>query len=233
MEEIFSWARRRSDGRSVHVSEVPRGLACDCVCSSCDGQLVARKGDINTHHFAHVELKDCRYQGEYELHRRSKEMLAEACAIRNRTGSHSFESADIDARVGRYLVDVYLQSPGLNLAVDIFVSSRINSHKPRDFSGEEGVRAVVIDLTRVSRNVSPDELLDILTNRPGFQRPAGHRLGSADSVGPEQLPFSIEALQRNQAAAVRRPAALDRPDQWDSPAWDCPSYIRSTEPSPD
>ena len=226
MDPIFSWARRTSDGKSVHVSEVPQGLECDCVCSKCNGRLVAKKGYVNRHHFAHMELKDCMYQGEYELHRRSKEILAEALTIRTRTGTHTFEKASVDARIGRYIVDVFLQSPELNLAVDIFVSSRINSHKPRDFGRDPNIRAIVIDLSRVGINVSPMELLDILTNRPGFQRSSGDRPRSSGSATPEDLPFSLEALQRNQAKTVKRPSALDDPADWNIPAWDRPSYMR-------
>lgn len=41
------------DGRLVTTAEVPSGRACGAVCPSCPGPLVARKGEILVHHFAH------------------------------------------------------------------------------------------------------------------------------------------------------------------------------------
>lgn len=35
------------------ISEVPSGLACNCVCLTCGARLVARKGEINDPHFGH------------------------------------------------------------------------------------------------------------------------------------------------------------------------------------
>lgn len=37
----------------VHVDDVPRGLACGCVCPCCREKLLARHGDIKEHGFAH------------------------------------------------------------------------------------------------------------------------------------------------------------------------------------
>ena len=46
------FAVRIDTGEMVSVDEVERGLACNCKCPSCDGRLVARKADVNAHHFA-------------------------------------------------------------------------------------------------------------------------------------------------------------------------------------
>ncbi|BBH12957.1 competence protein CoiA family protein [Chromobacterium haemolyticum] len=46
-------------GRIVDISEVERGLACECVCTACGGPLIARKGEVNVHHFAHHGVPPC------------------------------------------------------------------------------------------------------------------------------------------------------------------------------
>ena len=63
--------------RSVH--DVPRGLACGCICPSCGTRLEARQGTQKAHHFAHENNKDCLYGTEvsiylafYELLKKSK-----------------------------------------------------------------------------------------------------------------------------------------------------------------
>ena len=49
-------------GQIRFVGDVERGAACDCFCPACRSPLVARLGEVNTWHFAHVagqERPDC------------------------------------------------------------------------------------------------------------------------------------------------------------------------------
>lgn len=41
------------DGKMVYVGDVPRGLACGCLCPKCKQPLEAKKGRIRQQHFAH------------------------------------------------------------------------------------------------------------------------------------------------------------------------------------
>ncbi len=63
------------DGRIVHVDSVARGRACDCTCPACNGLLVARKGDIRVHHFAHDTYAIAICEGESALHATAKHLL--------------------------------------------------------------------------------------------------------------------------------------------------------------
>ena len=65
------------DGRCVGIEDVPSGLACNCVCAGCLRPLIARKGSIRAHHFAHRPGTDCETAGETTLHRAAKQLLAE------------------------------------------------------------------------------------------------------------------------------------------------------------
>ncbi|HBN88539.1 MAG: hypothetical protein ACI832_000545 [Rheinheimera aquimaris] len=51
---LIPFAKRVSDGQVVGIDEVPNGLACNCVCLSCNAALVA-KTNVTTKsaHFAH------------------------------------------------------------------------------------------------------------------------------------------------------------------------------------
>ena len=64
------------EGKLLHISEVPRGLACGCVCPACGDRLVARQGSLREHHFAHAAGNDCRTAVETALHLAAKEILA-------------------------------------------------------------------------------------------------------------------------------------------------------------
>src|SRR5437879_2207412 len=50
----------------VHISQVESGLNSNCVCPCCKGNLVAKKGEKVTHHFAHFDNTNC--QPETVLH---------------------------------------------------------------------------------------------------------------------------------------------------------------------
>lgn len=68
-------------GQLVSINEVNSGSACDCICVSCSAPLVAKKGDINTHHFAHENSTKCNWQPETELHLLVKEYFKEQSSI--------------------------------------------------------------------------------------------------------------------------------------------------------
>ena len=61
-----------SSGNIVHVDAVPRGKHCGCVCPACEAPLVARKGEVKVHHFAHANNRPA---CESALHATAKLML--------------------------------------------------------------------------------------------------------------------------------------------------------------
>ena len=62
----------------VNVKQVERGLACMCFCFECDEPVVARKGEKNEHHFAHLNNKEsCTIHPESILHKFAKQVIME------------------------------------------------------------------------------------------------------------------------------------------------------------
>lgn len=72
-EEKFDFAYR--DGKIVTIEEVNSGLECNCICPNCNSKLIAKKGKIKKHHFAHYEKNECEGYGESLLHIAAKEIL--------------------------------------------------------------------------------------------------------------------------------------------------------------
>lgn len=60
----------------IHIDNVEKGLACNCVCPHCRTQLVAKKGEHNVKHFAHYNLNDCNHGIETALHLMAKDIIA-------------------------------------------------------------------------------------------------------------------------------------------------------------
>lgn len=72
----------------VAVDEVCSGLACGCICPSCDIPLVAKKGEIYTWHFAHKPRKSkseldvtCEYSYHVSLVAMAKQLFANGVSI--------------------------------------------------------------------------------------------------------------------------------------------------------
>jgi hypothetical protein len=63
------------NGTAVHICDVASGLACQCVCLNCGGELIARKGAVREEHFAHRSGLECAGLAEGVLHRLAKELL--------------------------------------------------------------------------------------------------------------------------------------------------------------
>ena len=68
---------QRSDGRLVEVSQVDRGLACNCHCPACGERLLAKKGELNVQLFSHLPGSDCATGAETAIHLAAKQLVAE------------------------------------------------------------------------------------------------------------------------------------------------------------
>lgn len=69
-------AQRRTDGEFVTPEQVPRGLACDCICPGCSYPVVARQGTEKQWHFAHAKGQACEHGYEVSIHEWAKQLIA-------------------------------------------------------------------------------------------------------------------------------------------------------------
>ena len=67
-----------SEGKLVNIEQAESGKKCNCICPACQESLVARKGKIRKHHFAHSSGKNCEHAYETMLHQLAKEKFQEA-----------------------------------------------------------------------------------------------------------------------------------------------------------
>lgn len=70
--------------RFLGIDEVQNGLACKCICPSCNMKLKARQGKGNEHHFAHHHTKDgerakkdCEYSYWVSVRSMAKQLIIE------------------------------------------------------------------------------------------------------------------------------------------------------------
>ncbi len=148
------------DARIVHVSEVPRGLKCNCRCLHCDERMVARKGQIKRHHFAH--------HGPYcgggmtWLHRTAQEILARERRILLPDNRYGFgggrrllDDIRLEAQVGDRRVDCLATTNSQSeLAIEVRVRHEVDQAKVSDLK-EFGIDVVELDLRSLT-DLLPD-----------------------------------------------------------------------------
>lgn len=63
------WGMSETTGELLSINAVPRGRACNCICPACGTSLIAHKGEIVAHHFAHETNNECYYGAELSIYR--------------------------------------------------------------------------------------------------------------------------------------------------------------------
>ncbi|MCO6490741.1 MAG: hypothetical protein J5I98_20155 [Phaeodactylibacter sp.] len=149
----------------LSIEEVPRGLACDCLCPACGAPLVAKKGARQAHHFAHYRGSACADALETSLHLKAKEVfqrvrqiaappvflhrqtvpIFEAQLLR-------FERVRLEQRLGRVVPDIILEAGGKRLLVEINVSHPSGIEKVRQLK-KQGLSAIEIDALAIYRQL--------------------------------------------------------------------------------
>ena len=152
----------------VHVSEVARGLACQCRCVVCHEPLVARQGTLRDHHFAHISQREaCASSFESLLHRYAKQLLLQARAlcvpvtptIAGVLGAkgdgqphvlHAAGGIQAEASLGRIRPDLLLTTgDGVLIAIEMAYSSFCDADKIQQFE-QLGLPALEIDLSHLT-----------------------------------------------------------------------------------
>lgn len=167
------------DGRIVHVSEVDRGRACQCICSACNNAVVAKKGTHNAWHFAHDVSRSRATAAETALHRAIKQVIAdgnvigvpelvvEATATYNgHTRSAlkvleqrrlSYSSPRLEVRIADIIADAVVCVAGRVLMVEVAVTHRVDDDK-RAKIAQIGLSAVELEAWHLHRDADWDSL---------------------------------------------------------------------------
>lgn len=173
------------DGKAVHVSEVDSGLECGCVCPFCNASLIAKKGDVRAHHFAHHNADDCEYGAETALHLMAKQLIADhkqvmlpAIEVKecmpDLNGEYHQLSQVISAKVSEFKdieVEPYADSyrPDLTgflvnddvLDIEILVTHKVDDKKANE-QAERYRDMLEIDLSDVPRTIEKECLKNLV-----------------------------------------------------------------------
>ncbi|MBR1763449.1 MAG: topoisomerase DNA-binding C4 zinc finger domain-containing protein [Eubacterium sp.] len=168
-------------GKAVHISEVESGLKCNCTCPACNEPLIARKGQKTMHHFAHKAKSECEYGYQSSLHLAAKDILSEyktivlpevAINFYNHGGSYkfvkisdakeiTFDRIVLEKKQGDIIPDVIGYVGNKKIYIEIFVTHAIDENKLKRIKSEN-ISTIEIDLSDIDRNISKEELTEML-----------------------------------------------------------------------
>ncbi len=130
------------DNNLISIDEVESGLSCDCICPACEKQLIAKKGKINIHHFAHYKTTDCNGGLETALHILSKDIIASQKTFTTPALYYPntkyqiypemeipIDNVRLEKKLGGIIPDIIIESKGKILLIEIVVNNPIDWKK--------------------------------------------------------------------------------------------------------
>lgn len=179
------------NGAIVHISNVDRGMSCNCVCPSCGSSLIAAKGVKNQHHFKHASNNECVGGLESAIHLAAKQIIMEKrqiklpeytiieSALDSRKQMHtesktivtngreiSFDSVKEEQALNGMKADILGIKKNEKLIIEIFYRHKVDDQKI-DKIKEANISAIEIDLSDLTpRDVKDWETFWSRINEP-------------------------------------------------------------------
>lgn len=199
-----------ADGMIIHIDKYEAGLVS---CPECDEFLVAKKGKIRRHHFAHKSNSECKSAPETALHKAAKQILMQEKALRlpsfetivegklrkltTERPRYEFYKCKIEEKRSDVRSDAVLTDKNeRDLLVEIFVTHRVDESKLTKLR-EQGESAIEIDLSGIDRAVNESELRDLVVS-------SASRTWLFNVLGNSRESALLEALEKEQVRKRRK-----------------------------
>lgn len=205
-------------GRMLHVSEVPSGLACGCVCPGCGARLSAHKGTEVEHHFAHEGKKSCTGAYETMLHKVAKQVLLERGVVktpaviavagderRRLFPEQDFKLTSVEEEVPLpgMQPDILGRRGEYELLIEVKVTHACGEEKLRRIR-EQRRAAIEIDMSKVPRDAPKDVIEDaIVSTAPRDWLFNAKQEEAAEQMRREQQQREADEAARKQAQQAR------------------------------
>ena len=170
----------------VSIEDVCSGKGCGCICPGCKQPLIAKKGNILIHHFAHASGIDCKRGFESSLHLLAKDIISECGFITLPDISVNFgnpgliqldsyktiviDKVYIEKSFDDVKPDIAIHSGKEMYFIEIYVTHKIDENKFNKLK-QKGISTIEIDLSDLKReinhntsNIEPQKLKNKLKN---------------------------------------------------------------------
>ena len=211
-----------AEGRMVHVDSVPNGKECNCFCPKCHQQLMAKQGEVRTHHFAHVSEHSIhlpqKCQGYYEamMHHLAKEIIDEEKKLMLPAYEDvipfeliEFDKVEVEERndYKDLQPDIVGETKdGRRIHVEIFFSHKVPAEKKEKLR-QRNIECLEIDVNGIEPN--KDKLKSFLLNQ--FQKRTWVNYPKGDRLAAEKRAIEEES-QRKRIEEEKR--TQERLEKW-------------------
>ncbi|NAX45449.1 hypothetical protein CAG70_00290 [Photobacterium halotolerans] len=195
------------DNQLVHIDDVISGKACNCFCPGCLGPLLAKKGRIREHHFAHID-SDCQHGVESALHFLAKEVIEKSGQITLAAVTLAFNSnredlvvypeqtvsidrVEIERSEGGIRPDLILHVGTSQLLVEIYVTHKVDKAK-RKYLRENLLSCIEIDLSKVPRDIDIEALSSLILGNTDNKKWLFNKKGYLKRIELQQIAINRE-----------------------------------------
>lgn len=158
MDNKIPFGLNPDTNRLIHIEEAERGQNCGCICPHCRLPLVARKGEVREHYFAH-KAGVCPHAHETAIHYYIKEViekhklivlpkrdiLLDSCKAK-------IEKVEIETRYGEVVPDIVIWVSGKPIFVEVCVTHPVDENK-LDKIKKMAVDTVEIDIRKSKAHI--------------------------------------------------------------------------------
>ena len=140
---IFEYAVSNDTNELLHVDSVKKGLECNCICPDCGDPMIAKKGKVKAHHFAHsskTERESCYMTMLHKVMQQhftrleflslpASELSIFSEIINVPKRKVKVLGAKLEFKIGQYYADVLLETKLGDIAIEIFVTHKNEEEK--------------------------------------------------------------------------------------------------------
>lgn len=221
MHRFLKYGIIKQTGALVSVEEVLRGLKCDCICPECKSLLIARQGDNNQWHFAHVNNAECARAPMTALHLWAQQIIQKEKQIMlpPYKGRHyklskqliQFDEVFLEQRIPIH--DTYIQPDCIgrisrngqahDLLIEILVTHEVDERKKNDIK-ELKLACIEIDLsdlidTDYTSEIIKKRIMNNCNDRIWLNNPVLKEKDVQEQIKKEKEQQELEQKQREDA----------------------------------
>ncbi len=161
MTAIIKYAINKDSLQAIHINDAENGLACNCNCEKCNQSLIAVQGKSENPrewHFRHHIDTNCNGGQETALHQMAKQILVENLQIIiPKFGRINYSNAVAEKELVSIRPDVSAVYANQIIYFEVAVT-HFNEPDKNQFFFDGKHRSVEINLSKTSRDISPEEL---------------------------------------------------------------------------
>lgn len=159
---IIKYAIDKTTQKVVHIDDVPKGLACNCICAECGSDFVAVKGEFRKKHFRHHNQDtNCKGGLETAIHKLAKEIILNNKAIQLLGYTLNYTEPKQETGFGGFIPDVTVISDNKPVLIEIFVRHQCEPDKIEYYKAQK-INSFEIDLSKVDYKTSKAELENLV-----------------------------------------------------------------------